>query len=73
MKKFTLTLHLEVDFGEDLRLSANNHLDLTEYLLQKGYSNIRFSDLESTYGTCSFKQKGWENTVVAKCFYTEKI
>lgn len=73
MKKYTLTLHLEVDLGEDLRLSANNPLDLTEYLLREGYSDIQFSDLESIYGTCTFKQKEWENRVVAKCFYVEKI
>jgi hypothetical protein len=52
-----LAFHLEVDFGEDLRLVANNEVDLENYLIEKGYSNIEFSDLRTNYGTCSLKNQ----------------
>ena len=52
-----LVFHLEVDFGEDLRLVANNEVDLENHLREKGFTNIKFSDLRSSYGTCSLKDQ----------------
>jgi hypothetical protein len=66
-----LVFHLEVDFGEDLRLVANNEVDLENYLIEKGYSFIEFSDLRTNYGTCSLKNQYGRET--AKCFYVTKI
>lgn len=66
-----LVFHLEADFGEDLRLVANNEVDLESHLLEKGFKNIEFSDLRSSYGTCSLKDQYGRHT--AKCFYVTKI
>lgn len=67
-----LFFHLEVNFGEDLRLVANNEVDLENHLMERGFTNIEFSDLRTNYGTCSLKDKlGYRET--AKCFYVTKI
>lgn len=67
-----LLFHLEANFGKDLRLVANNEADLENYLLQEGFTEIKFSDLTASYGTCSLKDKlGYRET--AKCFYVTKI
>jgi hypothetical protein len=66
-----LVLHLEVDFGEDLRLVANNEVDLEQYLIDKGYKDIKFNDLRTPYGTCQMKNNFGTDT--AKCSYVEKI
>ena len=66
-----LVFHLEVDFGTDLKLVANNEVDLENYLIEKGYSSIEFSNLRTNYGTCSLKNQYGRET--AKCFYVSKI
>lgn len=71
MKKHLLVLHLEIDFGEDLMVSANNELDMREYLTKEGWTDIEFRDIESNYGTCSMENMYGIET--AKCFYVEKI
>lgn len=67
-----LFFHLEVDFGEDLKLIANNEIDLENYLIQRGFKGIKFEDLRTSYGTCSFKD-GLNYKETAKCFYVIKI
>jgi hypothetical protein len=66
-----LVLHLENDFGEDLRLVANNEVDLENHLVTLGYTEIKFSDLRTHYGTCSMKTMYGRET--AKCVYCQKI
>ncbi len=66
-----LFFHLEVQFGTDITVVANNEVDLEKYLLDKGFTNINFSDLRTSYGTCSLKDQ--YGTEVAKCFYLTKI
>lgn len=66
-----LVFHLEVNFGDDLRLVANNEVDLENYLIEKGYNSIEFNDLRTPYGTCSLKDQYSIET--AKCFYVTKI
>lgn len=66
-----LVFHLENSFGDDLRLLANNEVDLENYLTEKGFKNIIFSDLKQSYGTCSLKNQ--YGTQLAKCFYVTKI
>lgn len=67
-----LFFHLESDFGEDLRLVANNEVDLENHLIERGFTNIEFSDLRTNYGTCFLTDKlGHRDT--AKCFYVTKI
>lgn len=66
-----LFFHLEVSFGEDIKIIANNEVDLEQHLLQAGYTNIEFSDLKNSYGTCSLKNQYGRET--AKCFYVIKI
>lgn len=66
-----LFFHLEADFGEDIKLIANNELDLEDYLIEKGYKNIRFADLSKDYGTCTFTDQYKKE--LAKCFYITKI
>ena len=67
-----LFFHLEVTFGSDIQLVANNEVDLENYLISRGFTNINFSDLRSSYGTCSLKKElGYKE--VAKCFYVIKI
>ena len=66
-----LFFHLEEDFGANFKVVANNEVDLQEYLVEKGYSNIKFSDLETSYGTCQLKDMYGNQT--AKCFYIKKI
>lgn len=66
-----LVFHLEVNFGDDLRLVANNEVDLENYFKERGYKSIEFSDLKTSYGTCSLKDEYGIET--AKCFYVTKI
>ena len=66
-----LVFHLEADFGSDLMLVANNEVDLENYLIEKGFHSIEFSDLRTSYGTCSLKNQYGRET--AKCFYVTKI
>jgi hypothetical protein len=66
-----LFFHLEVDFGEDIKVVANNEVDLEQYLIDKGFTSIEFSDLRTNYGTCSLKNLYGRET--AKCFYITKI
>jgi len=66
-----LFFHLEVQFGEDLMLVANNKVDLENHLTKLGYHSIKFSDLRTSYGTCSLKNEYGRFT--AKCFYVNKI
>jgi len=66
-----LFFHLEIDFGTDIKLVANNEVDLEQHLLSLGYTNIEFSDLRSNYGTCSLKNQYGRET--AKCYYVNKI
>lgn len=67
-----LFFHLEVGWGNDLRLIANNEVDLQDYLTGKGYTNIEFSNLKTSYGTCQLKNQ-FGNREIAKCFYVTKI
>jgi hypothetical protein len=66
-----LFFHLEVDFGTDIKLVANNEIDLEQYLILLGYTNIEFFDLRANYGTCSLKDCYGRQT--AKCYYVTKI
>lgn len=66
-----LFFHLEVDFGEDIKIVANNEVDLEQYLISAGYTNVQFSDLRTSYGTCTLKNM--YGTETAKCFYVNKI
>ena len=66
-----LFFHLEIPFGETIKLVANNEVDLEVYLKNAGYTNIEFSDLRADYGTCSLKNQYGRET--AKCFYVSKI
>lgn len=66
-----LFFHLEADFGEDIKLIANNEADLENHLTEKGYKNIRFADLQTNYGTCTFTDQYGKD--LAKCFYITKI
>lgn len=70
MKNILIFLY-EEDFGTDIRVFANNEIDLREFLLEKGYTDINFSDLESFYGTCSFRDQ--YGIQVAKCFYIASV
>jgi|TARA_R110000782_G_scaffold264883_3_gene358298 hypothetical protein len=67
-----LVFHLEANFGEDLKIVANNEVDLEDYLIKKGFKDIKFSDLRENYGTCSFRD-GLEYKETAKCSYMTKI
>lgn len=66
-----LFFHLEVDFGTDIKLVANNEVDLREHLTSLDYTKIEFSDLQDSYGTCSLHDQYGRQT--AKCFYIKKI
>lgn len=66
-----LFFHLEKQFGTDIRLVANNEVDLEAHLIAQGYTNIEFSDLRTDYGTCSLRNQYGRET--AKCFYVSKI
>lgn len=66
-----LFFHLEVDFGEDIKILANNEVDLENHLIEKGFTSIEFSDLRTDYGTCSLKNQYGRET--AKCFYVKKV
>lgn len=66
-----LLFYLEVDFGEDIKVVANNEVDLENYLIEKGFTNISFSDLRQSYGTCSLNDQYGRQT--AECFYVNKI
>ena len=66
-----LFFHLEVKYGTDIKLVANNEVDLEQHLLSMGYTNIEFSDLKYDYGTCSIKDMYGRQT--AKCYYVTKI
>lgn len=67
-----LFFHLEVNFGTDIKVVANNEMDLAEYLSSLGFTNLKFEDLDTEYGTCSLTDK--ENyKELAKCFYVKKI
>lgn len=66
-----LVFNLEEEFGDNLRLVANNEVDLENYLIEKGYNSIEFNDLRTYYGTCSLKEK--YGRVTAQCFYVTKI
>lgn len=66
-----LVFHLETDFGEDLILVANNEVDLESHLIEKRFTNIKFTDLRTNYGTCSLRNQYGTDT--AKCFYVTKI
>jgi hypothetical protein len=65
-----LFFSLKSDF-EDLRLIANNEADLENYLVEKGYKNIHFRDLRTSYGVCYLSSQ-YENET-AECFYVSKI
>lgn len=66
-----LFFHLEINFGEDVKLLSNNEVDLENYLIKEGFTNIEFSDLRTNYGMCSLK--GQYGREYAKCFYVTKI
>lgn len=66
-----LFFNLEVPFGEDIKIVANNEVDLEQYLISAGYSSISFSDLRTNHGTCQLKNM--YGTETAKCFYVNKI
>ena len=66
-----LYFHYERDYNDDIILISNNEVDLKQHLATLGYTNIKFLDLQSECGTCSFKTMyGLE---IAKCFYVTKI
>lgn len=66
-----LHFHLENDFGDDLIVVANNEIDLEEHLNSLGYTDVRFYDLQRSYGTCTLKNQ--YGTETAKCYYVKKI
>ena len=66
-----LFFHLEMQFGADIILVANNEVDLKSFLESCGYRDIEFSDLQEQYGKCNLKSNlGRE---LAKCFYITKV
>ena len=67
-----LFFHLEVDFGEDIKLIANNEVDLKEHLTEKGFKNIDFTDIRTDNGECGLTDQ-YNNREYAKCFYVTKI
>lgn len=68
-----LFFHLELYFGTDIKLVANNEVDLEQYLIrEKRYSQIEFYDLKTDYGTCTLKDH-FGNRETAKCYYVTKI
>lgn len=66
-----LFFHLERDFCDTIKLVANNEVDLENHLITLGFTDIRFSDLKTDYGTCSLKDQYGRET--ARCFYVTKI
>lgn len=56
---------------EDIKIVANNEVDLESHLIKCGFTNIEFSDLRTNYGTCYLKSVNGRET--AKCFYVTKI
>lgn len=66
-----LFFHLERSFMEDIKVVSNNEVDLENYLIEKGFTDIEFSDLRTGYGSCSLKDQYGRET--AKCFYVTKI
>lgn len=67
-----LYFHLKVEFGgNDIKVVANNEVDLENYLKDKGFTSIEFSDLRTDYGTCSVKNMYGRET--ADCYYVTKI
>ncbi len=67
-----LIFHLDANFTEDRILVANNELDLENFLSEKGYREIKFNNLRTKHGTCSFKDEHGSKEI-AKCFYANKI
>ena len=67
-----LFFQLEADFGEDLKLVANNEVDLENHLTQIGFKDVKFSNLRTNYGTCVLRDK-LDYKETAKCFYVTKI
>ena len=68
-----LFFHLEVQFGTDIKLVANNEVDLEQYLIkEKQFLQVEFYDLKSDYGTCILKDH-FGNKEIAKCYYVTKI
>lgn len=66
-----LIFKLEIDFGEDILLAANNELDLRDELEKKGFTDIKFEDIEFPYGKCYLKDL--YGTEVADCYYVKKV
>lgn len=71
MGKNLLVFHLEVDFGDDIRVVANNEKDLESFLIDKSFKAISFLDIDRDYGTCHLSDQYGRQT--AKCFYVEYI
>ena len=71
--KNLLVFDLTVDFGEDIHIVANNERDLTDYLeTNHSFKAINFRDLDSSYGTCEFKNSlGYRES--GQCFYVKYI
>jgi hypothetical protein len=67
-----LFFHLEVHFGQDIRLIANNEVDLKIHLEELGFKKIEFTDLIYGYGTCALTDQDNEREH-AKCFYVKKV
>lgn len=73
MKKILL-FNYKNNFGDDIIISASNHLDLTNYLENElGFKVIEYYEIEKTFGKCYFKQREWEETEEAECYYINKI
>ena len=66
-----LVFNLERNFHDTIKLVANNEVDLENHLISLGFTNIKFSDLRTDYGTCSLKDQ--YGTETAKCYYVTKI
>jgi hypothetical protein len=67
-----LFFHLESEFGQDIRLIANNEVDLKNHLADLGYKNIDFDNLLTDYGECGLTNQH-SNREYAKCFYVKKV
>lgn len=67
-----LFFHLEVHFGQDIRLVANNEVDLKDHLVGLGFKDINFDNLLTDYGECGLTDQ-YNEREYAKCFYVKKI
>lgn len=71
MKNILIFL-LDQEFAASIHVWANNEHDLRQFLIKEyNYRDINFNDLDSPYGTCSFRDD--YGIKVTKCFYIPSV